>query len=171
MKKFMSILMASAILLLSNSAFSQADKKAMPSPPAKVSSEVDSAKVSISYSQPAVKGRKIWGDLVPLGKVWRTGANNATIFETDKDLKVEGKVLKAGKYALFTIPTEKEWTIIFNSNSAQWGAYSYSEKDDVLRVKVKSEATKDMTERMTFEIKDGKVNLMWEKMKVSFKIK
>jgi hypothetical protein len=171
MKKNLSILMASLFLMfVSSNTFAQDAKKAMPSPPAKATAKVGAANLNISYSQPAVKGRKIWGDLVPFGKVWRTGANGATVFETDKDVKIEGKVLKAGKYALFTIPTEKEWTIIFNKKSEQWGAYDYSDKDDVLRVNVKSEATKDLVERMTFDIKDSKVNLMWEMKMVSFKV-
>jgi hypothetical protein len=171
MKKSISILLTSFVLiLLSNSMIAQNDKKAMPSPPATATAKMGAANVSIKYSQPAVKGRKIWGDLVPYAAVWRTGANNATVFETDKDIKVEGQMLKAGKYALFTIPTEKEWTIIFNKKSEQWGAYDYSDKEDALRVKVKSVATKDLAERMTFDIKDSKVNLTWEKLKVSFKV-
>ena len=171
MKKKISILLTSLVLLLlTNNAFSQNDKKAVASPPAKATAKIGSANVNISYGQPAVKGRKIWGDLVPFAKVWRTGANNATVFETDKDIKVEGQTLKAGKYALFTIPTAKEWTIIFNKKSDQWGSYDYSEKDDVLRVKVKSEASKEMTERLTFDIKNGKVNMMWEKLNVGFKV-
>lgn len=171
MKKSISILLTSVVLmLLSNSTFAQNDKKAAPSPATTASAKVGAANLTIKYSQPAVKGRKIWGDLVPYAAVWRTGANNATVFETDKDIKVEGQMLKAGKYALFTIPTEKEWTIIFNKKSDQWGSYSYSEKEDVLRVKVKSETSKDMVERMTFDIKNSNVNLTWEKLKVSFKV-
>jgi Protein of unknown function (DUF2911) len=171
MKKKISILLTSIFLMLFTSAtFAQNEKKAMASPPAKATAKIGGANVSITYNQPAVKGRKIWGELVPYGKVWRTGANNATVFETDKDLKVEGKVLKAGKYALFTIPAEKEWIIVLNKKSEQWGSYDYSEKEDALRVTVKSEAANDMTERMTFDIKDGKVHLMWEKLKVSFKV-
>jgi Protein of unknown function (DUF2911) len=171
MKKNLFILLASLFLMLvSSNTFAQEAKKAVSSPPAKAMAKVGAASISINYSQPAVKGRKIWGDLVPYAQVWRTGANGATVFETDKDIKVEGQMLKAGKYALFTIPTEKEWTIIFNKKSDQWGAYDYSDKEDALRVKVKSEATKDLTERMTFDIKDNKVKLTWEKLAVSFKV-
>jgi hypothetical protein len=171
MKKNISILITSLFLMLfASSTFAQDAKKAPASPPAKATATVGAAKVTISYNQPAVKGRKIWGDLVPFGKVWRTGANGATVFETDKDVKIEGKVLKAGKYALFTIPTAKEWTIIFNKKSDQWGSYNYSEKDDALRVSVKSEPSKDMVESMTFDIKDNKVKFTWEKLAVSFKV-
>jgi Protein of unknown function (DUF2911) len=171
MKKNLSILLASLFLMfVSSNTFAQDAKKAVPSPPAKATAKVGTANINISYSQPAVKGRKIWGDLVPFDQVWRTGANGATVFETDKDVKIEGKMLKAGKYALFTIPTEKEWTIIFNKKSDQWGSYDYSDKLDALRVKVKSETTKDMVERLTFDIKDSKVKLTWEKLAVSFKV-
>ena len=139
MKKNISIIVSTCLLFLFASVtFAQGEKKAAASPPAKAMGKIGAATINISYSQPAVKGRKVWGELVPMGQVWRTGANNATVFETDKDIKVEGQALKAGKYALFTIPNEKEWTIIFNKKSDQWGAYNYSDKDDALRVKVKS---------------------------------
>jgi Protein of unknown function (DUF2911) len=171
MKKNLSIVLAALFLMfVSSNTFAQDAKKAVASPAAKATAKVGAANINISYNQPAVKGRKIWGDLVPFDKVWRTGANGATVFETDKDVKIEGKVLKAGKYALFTIPTAKDWTIIFNKKSDQWGSYDYKEKDDALRVSVKSEATKDLVESMTFVIKDNKVKLTWEKLAVSFKV-
>jgi Protein of unknown function (DUF2911) len=146
----------------------------MPSPPATAAGvAANGAKITINYSQPAVKGRNVWdtnGSLAPYGKVWRTGANKATTFETDKDIMVEGKSLKAGKYALFTIPGEKEWVIIFNSNSNQWGAYGYKEAEDVLRVTVPAQAT-DFTERVTIAVAADNVSLAWEKVKVAFSIK
>lgn len=171
MKKNISIIVSACLLFLFASVtFAQGEKKAAASPPAKAMGKAGAATINISYSQPAVKGRKVWGDLVPMGQVWRTGANNATVFETDKDIKVEGQALKAGKYALFTIPNEKEWTIIFNKKSDQWGAYNYSDKDDALRVKVKSEAAKEMMERLTFDVKDNKVMFAWDKLMVGFKV-
>src|SRR5262245_46923680 len=91
------------------------------SPPATATGKVNGATITINYSSPGVKGRQIWGALVPYDQVWRAGANAATIFETDKDIKVEGKDLKAGKYSLYILPTEKEWTFIFNSQTGQWG--------------------------------------------------
>ena len=143
-----------------------------PSPAATATGKVGDKTITIAYSQPAVKGREVFGKLVPFNEVWRTGANDATTFTTDKDITVEGKALKAGTYSLFTIPTEKgEWTIIFNSEAKQWGAYKYDAKKDVLRVNVKSSKTATVTERMTFDIKDGNVNLMWEKLAVAFKEK
>ena len=168
MKKFFIL---TAALLITSLASAQ-DGKAKPSPAATATGKIGDKNITIAYSQPAVKGREIWGtQLVPYNEVWRTGANEATTFETDKDVNIEGQSLKAGKYALFTIPTEGgEWTFIFNSVAKQWGAYNYDKTKDVLRVKVKSSKTDALTERLTFEIKDNKVNLAWEKLNVSFKI-
>jgi hypothetical protein len=108
-----------ALFVLSSSVFGQDDKSKRPSPPAQVSEKIGNTTVTIDYSQPGVKGRTIWGDLVPYGKVWRTGANEATTFEVSNDVKVEGKSLPAGKYALFTIPEEDDFsgfTFIFNTS-------------------------------------------------------
>jgi hypothetical protein len=144
---------------------------AKPSPAATAIGKSGDATITLTYAQPAVKGRKVWGDLVPFDKVWRTGANDATTIEFSKDVKIEGKALKAGKYALFTIPTEGgEWTFIFNKTAKQWGSYSYKEADDALRVKVKSGKSVAFTERMTFEVKDKNVVFSWENLNASFKV-
>ena len=95
---------------------------------------VGDTKISISYHRPNVKGRKIWGELVPYGEVWRTGANNATLIEFSNDVTVNGQVLKKGKYSLHTLPTAANWTIIFNKVADQWGSFTYDAKEDVLRV-------------------------------------
>src|ERR1700675_3642107 len=108
-------------MLMSSLIWAQDDKSKRPSPPATATGKVMGATITINYSSPAVKGRKIWGGLVPYDKVWRTGANEATIFETSKDIKIGGKTLKAGKYSLYTKPGEKEWQVIFNSQTGQWG--------------------------------------------------
>ena len=144
------------------------------SPPAKVSETTDKGVViTINYSQPSVKGRTIGKDLEPMeGKVWRTGANKATVFEVSKDVKVEDKALAAGKYGLFTIVNGDEWTIIFNKTADQWGAFNYKEADDALRVKVKGGKSKAFSEKMTFAIdKKGKVSLMWGDKQVDFDVK
>ena len=168
MKKFFFL---AAALLISSVAFAQ-EGKAKPSPAATATGKIGYKTVTIAYAQPAVKGREVWGKLVPYNEVWRTGANDATTFEVDKDVMIEGQALKAGKYGLFTIPTEGgEWTIIFNSVAKQWGAYSYDASKDVLRVKVKSEKSETMMERMTFDVKDNQVHLMWENLAVAFKVK
>lgn len=133
------------------------------------------SQVSIIYQRPNIKGRKIFGDLVPYNQIWRTGANNATNITFQDEVKIEGKTLAAGTYALFTIPTKNEWTIIFNSNAKQWGAYTYDQADDVLRIKVKPVTLKDKVESFTIsfdEVNDQhmKTSLAWENTKVSFMI-
>jgi hypothetical protein len=141
MKKIISFAVLASSLLLTLSAQAQDDKSKRPSPPAMVKQELASgAAVSIDYSQPSVKGRTIGKDLEPKdGEVWRTGANEATVFETSKAVKVGGKDLPAGKYALFTISGKDSWTIIFNKIWNQWGAYDYKEADDALRITAKPE--------------------------------
>jgi hypothetical protein len=141
------------------------------SPQATATGKIGAANVKIVYCQPSARGRKIMGGLVPYGEVWRTGANEATTFEIDKPVKIEGKDLAAGKYSLFTIPGENEWTIIFNKDAKQWGAYKYKQEDDVLRVAVKP--TKAAAPVETFNIAVGKddVQLKWENTAVAFKVK
>ncbi len=142
------------------------------SPHTETSAVVGSGKVTLTYGQPSVKGREIWGKLVPYDKVWRTGADDATTIEFAKDATVEGKKLAAGKYSLFTIPTKDgEWTIIFNKTAKQWGAYDYKEADDALRVKVKAAKSDTATEKVTFTVSaDGTVTFLWENLKVPFKV-
>lgn len=154
-------------------AFGQEDKSQRPSPPATVSGTLNNgATVLIDYSQPSVKGRTIGVDLEPMkGKVWRTGANEATVFSVDKDVKIEGEVLPAGKYGLFTIMGDEDWTIIFNKVWNQWGAFKYTSSEDALRVKVKGAKASEFSEKMTFLIgKDGKVSLLWGDYLVDFMV-
>jgi hypothetical protein len=148
----------------------QQDKSKRASPPALVSKSLKSgASVSIDYSRPSLKGRAL-NELAPAGKVWRTGANETTIFETSQDLKIEGQSLAAGKYGLYTIPGEKEWTIIFNKAWKNWGTV-YKESDDALRIQVKPGKAKQFTEMMNFEIADnGRVSLLWGDTQVDFEI-
>lgn len=164
----------SAVLFLSLVACGQQDKSKRPSPPAKAEATLSNGTViSIDYSQPAVKGRTIGKDLEPMeGKVWRAGANEATVFEVSKNVKVEDKDLPAGKYGLFTIMNGDEWTIIFSKTWNQWGAFSYKEADDALRVKVKAAKADPIAEKLTYTVgKDGKVTLLWGDRKVEFKVK
>ncbi|HMJ46223.1 MAG TPA: DUF2911 domain-containing protein [Ferruginibacter sp.] len=152
----------------------QDDKSKRPSPPAVASQKLKSgATISIDYSQPSVKGRTIGKDLEPMdGKVWRTGANEATVFETDKDVMVEGKKLPAGKYAMFTIFNEKDVTVIFNKTWKQWGAFKYNEAEDQLRVTAEYEHDKTMSETLKFDISPkGEVTLLWGPKKVEFDVK
>jgi hypothetical protein len=124
-------------------------------------------KISLNYFRPNVKDRKIFGDLVPYGKVWRTGANTATTITFSEDVSMGGQKITAGKYGLFTIPGEKEWTIILNKDAAQWGSYTYNEGEDVLRIKVKSFAVTTKVETFTIQftnVKAGSLDLSisWE---------
>src|SRR6218665_3828976 len=111
-------------------------QKPLESPRATAKGKTSKSELVIDYGSPSVRGRKIWGELVPYGQVWRAGANEATTFTTSQPVMVQGKGLPAGTYALFMIPGEKDWTIIFNKKSDQWGAYKYDEKQDALRVPV-----------------------------------
>jgi hypothetical protein len=128
------------------------------------------AKITIKYSSPAVKGRTIWGDLVPLGQVWRAGADDATTFSTSKDIMVQGQKLPAGTYSFFIIPGESESTFIFNKVAKQWGAYTYDAKEDILRVKVPSQQTSTLEERLVYEVKPDSFEIRWEYGKASAKI-
>ncbi|GHM99254.1 hypothetical protein WSM22_07440 [Cytophagales bacterium WSM2-2] len=171
MKKQSSIFLVMLAMLFSVATYAQKDKSKRPSPPAKAEASVDGVKVTIDYSTPSAKGRKMLGGNEPYGKVWRTGANEATTFVIDKGIKVEGKDLAAGKYALFTIPGENEWTIILNKKADQWGAFDYSEAEDALRVKVKPGKTDKFIETFNIAIEGNKVVLRWENTQVAFALK
>ncbi|HET9826530.1 MAG TPA: DUF2911 domain-containing protein [Chitinophagaceae bacterium] len=168
--------LAMAGLFISSTACAQDNKANRPSPPATATGKVDAATITINYSSPGVKGRKIWGSLVPYDQVWRAGANEATIFETDKDIKVEGKTLKAGKYSLYAIPNEKEWTFIFNSQTGQWGvkmdgSTTEDPAKDVIRVNVKPKKSKTFNERMAYVVDKNGFALVWENVEVPVSIK
>jgi len=175
MKKLLSFFLLIAVLVTSLNACAQEDKSKRPSPPAKVTQTISSgATVTIDYSQPSLKGRTIGKDVEPMnGKVWRAGANEATVFEVNKDVKVEGQTLPAGKYALFMTANPDEWTIIFNKVWNTWGAFHYekNKSQDALQVKVKPMAASGTTEKLTYTIdKDGTVTLLWGDKKVAFHV-
>ncbi|WP_029283931.1 DUF2911 domain-containing protein [Pedobacter sp. R20-19] len=172
MKKMIkSITMLVTAITISASAMAQ-DAQPKPSPAATVTGKVKGATITINYSSPAVKGRKIWGSLEAYDKVWRAGANEATTFETDKDIMVEGKPLAAGKYSFFLIPKESgTWTAIFNKEPKQWGAYKYEESKDALRVEVKTKALKATQERLVYKITKTGFSLDWDKISVPVAIK
>jgi hypothetical protein len=129
-------------------------------------------KVTVAYSRPNVKGRKIFGGLESYGQVWRTGANSATVVTFTDDVTIEGNKVPAGEYALFTIPQANEWTIILNKTTKQWGAYEYKQADDFLRFKVKPTKTSELVETFTMQFGNVKpttaeLNLMWERTAVT----
>jgi hypothetical protein len=172
--RFKQIALALTLLLaiFASTALQAQDKAARPSPPKTVVQKLDSLTISIAYNAPSVKGRAIWGALVPYGKVWRTGANEATTFEVNKAVTIEGQKLPAGKYSLFTIPGEKEWTIVFNKEASQWGAYSYKKDMDALRVNVKPGKTKLLVEQLAIDVTPkGEVSIAWENVQVNFNVK
>lgn len=129
--------------------------------------------VKVAYGQPSKKGRVIFGELVPYGKVWRTGANEATEITFAKDATFGGKPIKAGTYSLFTIPTETEWTIILNPELKQWGAYGYDKVKDknVLETKVPAKKTGGVVEPLTYRF-DDKNNLIieWDQTQVEIPV-
>lgn len=171
MKQILQYALVVTALVTSFGCNSSSDKSQRPSPPARVSETTTSGNtITIDYSQPSVKGRTIGKDIAPFGKVWRTGANEATWIEISKDAQVQGKPLPAGKYAIYTIPDESEWTIIFNKMWDQWGT-NYAQAEDVLRVQVQPTTVSTATEQMTFTIaKDGTVSLRWGNTQVNFTV-
>ncbi len=169
-----------------------------PSQKASVMQTIGVTDVTITYSRPGVKGRKIWGDppaelaagtatldnqntrpkdmvIVPYGHVWRTGANEATQFEVTDEVFINGQKLPAGSYSLHTIPGKDEWTIVFNSAANQWGSFNYDEKKDTLRVKAKPERVSDNQEWLMYSFdpvtdNSAQVNIRWEKLRVPFTV-
>ena len=146
------------------------------SPAATATGKAGGANITINYSSPAVKGRKIWGELVPYNKVWRAGANQATTFQTDKAIKIEGKELPAGKYSLFAQPGEKEWQFIFNSETGQWGVKRTGEANfdpakNVLTVTAKPKAFGTMNERLVYLVDGDGFVLRWENLEVPVSVK
>jgi hypothetical protein len=146
-----------------------------PSPTQTVKQDFALGQIELIYSRPIAKGRKIFGDLVPYNKVWRTGANNATILKFNDPVEINGKKLDTGSYALYTIPGEDTWEIIINKGTTNWGSNGYKESDDVVRMKVKSEKLKNSVESFTMQFGDVKpesltLQIMWEKTGVTIPI-
>jgi len=188
MKQFISAFMMFIFLVVLSSAnFAQQQKKPRPSLKASVSQTIGiDANIKIDYSRPGVKGRKIWGDLVPFGMnpaekesnnkpyPWRGGANENTTIEFNKDVVVNGNKLPAGKYSLHFIPSEKDWVVIFNKKNDGWGSYSYNQDDDALRITV-TPVKSSHQEWLMYGFDELTSNsatafLQWEQLKVPFKI-
>ncbi|MCM2313655.1 MAG: DUF2911 domain-containing protein [Thermoanaerobaculia bacterium] len=141
---------------------------------ASVTQTIGTSKITIDYHRPGVKGRQIWGGLVPYDSPWRMGANEATTLTVSDAVKIEGKELPAGKYSFFAIPGKEKWTLIINKDPEQWGAYGYDQAKDALRVEVKP-AEAPHTEWMRFTIDPtsptaANVTMNWEKVAVSMKV-
>ncbi len=170
-----------SLLLISSANAQNKNPVVKVSPVASVSQTVGFTDVTINYCRPGVKGRKIWGGLVPYNKVWRAGANAATKFTFSKDVTINGNKLAAGSYAFFALPTQNEWTLIFNKVADQWGLdYDKNKDKDVLKINVKP-VEHDFQEWLEYNFSNmdvqkagmknsANVNLDWEKLRVSFKI-
>jgi hypothetical protein len=166
-------------LLVAMSAFAQqpaAPQVAYPRPSqhASLTQTIGTTDMTITYSRPGVKGRVIWGGLVPYDQVWRTGANEATTITFSDEVSVAGTKLPAGTYGLFTMPGKDEWTVIFNKGAKQWGAYEYKEAEDALRIKVKPHEVPSH-ELLTILFtsvapESATVAIVWEKLAVPFTI-
>ncbi|GAA4429678.1 hypothetical protein GCM10023188_15370 [Pontibacter saemangeumensis] len=140
--------------------------------PSEAAGSIGDVNIKISYYAPGVKGRIIWGGLVPYDQVWTTGAHMATSLEFEHDLVIGGQEIQAGKYALFTNPGREEWTVIINKNWEQHLADEYDQKEDVLRVKVKPTVQNQHQERLKYEIKQlsekkGAIHMAWDDLIVS----
>ena len=161
-------------LLIATAATAQQLNLPRVSPKGSVMQTVGTTDITITYNRPGVKGRTIWGGLVPYDQVWRTGANEATVFQVSDDVLVNGQKLAKGSYSLHTIPGRDQWTVIFNKTANQWGSYSYDQAHDALRVTVKPERA-EFREWMGFEIPEmttdtAKVVLRWENVAVPFTV-
>jgi len=163
-----------SVMILSFIAAAQDFRTPRPSPDATVSQFVGVTKITIDYSSPAVKDRKIWGELVPFGQVWRAGANEATTITFTDAVSINANELVAGTYAIHCIPNTNEWEIIFSKDIPVDGSSTLDPKKEALRIKVKPEEH-HFLERMSFLFTDAtensvNVNLLWEKLKVAFKV-
>jgi len=141
------------------------------SPNAKISQDFSVSNIEISYSRPSMRGRKIMGDLVPYGKVWRTGANAATKIKIGEDLEIGGQKVKAGEYALYTIPGREKWEVILNTGTTNWGSDGYTTENDVARFSVRASVMNEEVQSFTINITDitfttCKIEMTWERTKV-----
>ncbi len=153
------IVVSSALLVIlaavATHAFVQ-DKTQRPSPPAKAEWKfIDGKKITVEYSSPRMKGRKIYGSLVPFGEVWRAGANEATTFVTDTNLEVGGKAVAAGNYTLFVIPDEHKWTLIVSNKTGEWGIPYPGESSDLMRADMKVSTLPAPVENFTIAFDKG----------------
>ena len=175
MKSLRSILFVVTALALTSPLFAE-DKKPRVSPHETVNASVGDAKITIVYGRPYMKDpksgekRKIWGGLVPYGKVWRLGADEATILTTDKDISIGGTAIKAGSYSLYLLPSESGAKLIVNKQTGQWGT-KYDEKQDLVRIDMKKQAADKPADQFTIAIDNGVLKLMWEETQYSAQIR
>jgi len=172
---FKKLFFGSAALLMLMTAQAQQLKTPSPSPAQTIKQEFGISNVELTYSRPNVKGRKIFGDLVPYGKLWRTGANAATRIKFADDVQIGGTEVKAGEYVIYTVPNENEWEVVFNKGLNNWGIDGYKQEEDVVRVKVKPSKLNDVQETFTMQFVNIKPNgtdlqILWDKTAVNVPI-
>jgi DUF2911 family protein len=172
MKKFAVLTVLATFTLSLFAAGQMQDKSKRPSPPARTQCKLPDGKtIKVDYSSPRAKGRKIFGGLVPYGKVWRAGANEATTFVTDSDLTIGGKNIPAGNYTIFTVPNEDKWVLIVNKKTGEWGIPYKWESDELLRTDMNVSKTPAPVEDFTisFDQKDSSctLNMSWENTQAS----
>jgi tetratricopeptide (TPR) repeat protein len=175
MKRIYFYMAAVLIACASQNSYAQSLKVPQLSSSQTITQELGLGKVTLIYSRPNVKGRKIFGAMEPYGTVWRTGANAATIIQFTDDVTIEGNKVPAGEYGLFSIPDKNEWTVILNKTAHQWGAYTYKQSDDILRFKVKTINHADPLETLTMQFNNVdqtkcELELRWENLSFSFHI-
>jgi len=145
---------------------------AQESPREKAEGSINKISITIDYGTPSVKGRTVWGGLEQYGKVWRAGANENTTITFDKDVQIAGEKLVAGKYGFFVIPVENgEWTVIFNKKNAEWGAFSYNQEEDVLRVNIKPKFVDKTQEQLKFTVDKKAIVMAWDKARLAIPVK
>jgi len=164
------------ILTLTTLGFAQQDKSKRPSPPAQAQCKLSDGKtITVDYSSPRAKGRKIFGELVPYGEVWRTGANEATTFVTTAALTAGSVSVPAGSYTIFTVPNQDKWTLIINKKTGEWGIPYKYEADELGRADMKASATSSPVENFTIsfhQMGNGcTLNMSWEKTQASIELK
>jgi hypothetical protein len=170
------LVVAFAAMLLAGTQANAQIATPQPSPAGSVTQRVGLTDITVKYSRPSAKGRKIFGEVVGYGKSWRTGANSSTILSFNDNVTIEGAKVPAGEYALYTIPTENEWTVVLNKNTKLGGnTGDYKEAEDVARFKVKAAKTTEKTETFTINFADltpatANIELLWENTSVKFKV-
>lgn len=173
---FIGIAVAFVLLVFAHNLSAQAVRFPSPSSGAVVKQSIGITDVTITYSRPGVKGREVWGKLVPYNELWRTGANMATVLEVTDEVMIEGQKLPAGKYSLFTIPAQTgEWTLVINKNPALGGTAGYKQEEDVFRTKVKPQmqtASREWLEFSFEDLADSSANLVlyWERLRLPIKM-